>query len=273
MAPITPTESGAVALELPQTGHKSLDVNALTKFLLGPLVAIMLWALPLGIDPTARKAFAVVGFMIVLWILEPISHAVTALIGCYLFWVLDVAKFSVAFSGFASTTPWILFGGLLIGEASSRTGLAKRLGYVILRKTGTSYSRLLLGVIILSFLINFLVPAGPARVSVIAPILVGILAAFNFSNRGNAAKGLFLVMSYTSVLFDKMIMSGASALLTRGIIEEVAGASVFWSQWFFAFLPATVLTILACWVTIQWFYPGEKKELPESREYFHNFNS
>lgn len=35
------------------------------------------------------------------WIAEPIPHALTGLIGCYLFWVLKVVKFEVAFSGFA----------------------------------------------------------------------------------------------------------------------------------------------------------------------------
>ena len=243
----------------------SVNINALIRFSLGPLAGLLLWLLPLPLDPTAQKAFAIVFFMIIYWVTEPVDHAVTALVGCYLFWALHVTTFSVAFSGFGSTTPWFLFGGLLIGEAAARTGLAKRLGYIVLYRSGTSYRKLMLGVIILSFLINFVVPSGPARVSVIAPVLIGVIAAFGLDKQGNTAKGLFLILTYTCGLFDKMIMSGASAILTHGLIKEQTGIDLLWSQWLFAYLPASMLTIFASWITIQWFFPPEHKEMPVGR--------
>jgi hypothetical protein len=55
---------------------------------LGPIIGLMIWLLPLGLDPTAQKAFAIVTFMVIYWIAEPVDHAVTALIACYLFWSL-----------------------------------------------------------------------------------------------------------------------------------------------------------------------------------------
>jgi di/tricarboxylate transporter len=73
-------------------------------------------------DPTVHKTLSIVAFMITFWILEPIDHAVTALIGCYLFWALDVVEFPVAFNGFAKSAPWFLFGALLMGEAASQSG-------------------------------------------------------------------------------------------------------------------------------------------------------
>jgi solute carrier family 13 (sodium-dependent dicarboxylate transporter), member 2/3/5 len=264
-----PSEASTATVPLTQTQHKSFEPRLLTDVLLGPLVGVSVWLLPLGLDPAVQTAFAIALFMIVYWIQEPIDHAITALIGCYLFYALGVAKFSVAFSGFASSTPWFLFGALLMGEGASRTGLAKRLGYLVLLKVGTSYSRLLLGVITLSFLLNFLIPSGPARVTVIAPILLGVIVVFGLGTQSNVAKGLFLILTYTCGLFDKMIMSGASAILTRGIIEEQTGIEVLWSQWFLAYLPAIVITIFACWLAIQWFYPAEKA-LPDGKRYLHN---
>jgi len=260
-------ESTTATVELAATRPMPFDANGLIRVILGPVAGLLVWLSPLPIDPTAQKVFAIVFFMIVYWVTEPVEHSVTALIGSYLFWALHVSKFSVAFSGFVSTTPWFLFGGLLIGEAATTTGLAKRLGYVVLHKLGTSYSQLLLGVITLSFLLNFLVPSGPARVSVIAPILIGIVAAFNLGRGSNVAKGLFLILSYTSVLFDKMMLSGASAILTRGILQEQAGVEIFWSQWFFAYLPAALITIFVSWLTIRWLYPAELNELPEGEKY------
>jgi hypothetical protein len=71
-----------------------------------------------------------------------------------------------------------------------------------------------------------------------ALMIVSIIAASGRGKQSNLAKGLFIILTYTPTLFDKMILSGAVAILTRGIIEEQTGAQVLWSQWFFACLPS-----------------------------------
>jgi solute carrier family 13 (sodium-dependent dicarboxylate transporter), member 2/3/5 len=152
------------------------DISLAFRVLLGPVAAVAVWLLPLGLEPIAQAAFAIITFLIIYWIAEPIEHAITALMGCYLFWALGLTSFSVAFSGFASATPWFLFGGALMAEAATRSGLAKRLGYRVLAAVGTSYARLLLGVATLSVLTAPLVPSATARIAIIAPILIGILA-------------------------------------------------------------------------------------------------
>jgi solute carrier family 13 (sodium-dependent dicarboxylate transporter), member 2/3/5 len=234
---------------------------------LGPLAAILVWLLPLGIDPLAQRALAVAAFMFVYWLTEPIDHGLTAFIGCFAFWALGIADFSLAFSGFAQTAPWFIFGAILIGEAASQTGIAKRLGYAVLQRIGTSYSRLLLGVIVLSFLTSFIIPSGTARVAVIAPILVGVITLCNLRPGHQTAKGLFIILTYTSGLFDKMILSGASSILARGIVEEQTGIAISWSGWLLAFLPAALLTIFVFWAVIRWLYPGhgEITGKPEAR--------
>jgi anion transporter len=234
---------------------------------LGPIAGILIWLTPLGLDPIAQKALAIVAFMIVYWITEPIDHAITAIIGCYLFWVLNVARFSLAFSGFVSTTPWFLLGALLMGQAASRAGLAKRLAYIVILKVGTSYPRLLLGVITLVFFLNFLIPSGMARLAVIAPILVGMIAVFGLQPGSNVAKGLFIILTYTCGLFDKMILAGATSILAQGIIEEQTGVRLLWSQWLVAYLPATLATIFASWFIIQRLYPAETKALLGGKEH------
>ena len=90
---------------------------------LGPMAGLMIWWLPLGLEPRAQATVAIVAFLLVYWLMEPIEHGVTALIGCYLFWALQIVPLSVAFSGFVNTSPWFVFGALLMGEAVSRTGL------------------------------------------------------------------------------------------------------------------------------------------------------
>jgi anion transporter len=234
---------------------------------LGPLVGLVLWLSPLPVAPEAHLTLAIVAFMIVYWITEPMDHGLTAMVGCFLFWALGIAKFETAFAGFANDTPWFLFGAMLMGEAASRSGLARRIGFLVMRLLGTSYSRILLSIIIIVFILNFMVPSGLAQLSIIAPMTIGIIAGFGLGPGSNVARGLFVILSYCCGLFNKMILSGGASILTRGMVERLTGTPTYWSQYLIAFLPASLLTIIACWLTILWLFPPEKKELPGGRQY------
>src|SRR6476661_2372579 len=140
-------------------------------------IPLMLWFLPLHLEPKAQHAIAITLFMILAWATEVLDHGLTGLIGCYLFWALKIVSFDVAFSGFANDTPWFLMGAILFGTMASKSGLAKRLAYTITLRTGTSYSRLLLALIVSDFLLTFLVPSGMARVTIMAAVASGLIEA------------------------------------------------------------------------------------------------
>ena len=91
---------------------------------LGVIVAIALWYAPLSIEPRAQRALAVASLLIAFWIIEIPPHAITGMLGCWLFWVLGVVPSRVALGGFSSNAPWFLFGALLIGAMATERGLA-----------------------------------------------------------------------------------------------------------------------------------------------------
>jgi sodium-dependent dicarboxylate transporter 2/3/5 len=260
----------STATALP-TGTESalpiLSTKGLIGMALGPLVALAIWFAPLSLDARPKHALAIVALMVIYWALEPIDHGLTALMGCYLFWALGIVKFDTAFAGFTDNTPWFLFGAMLMGEAASRSGLASRIGYGVLGVVGTSYSRLLLSVIMLVFVLNFLVPSGMAQLAIIAPMIVGLMVAFGVEKGSNIGRGLFIILTYTCGLFNKMILAGGASILTRGLVEKLTGHPISWSLYFIAYLPADLISIFACWLTILWLYPPEKKHLPGGREY------
>jgi sodium-dependent dicarboxylate transporter 2/3/5 len=223
--------------------------------------AAALWFAPFRLDLTAKHAIAVASFMIVAWITEALPHAVTGLIGCYLFWVLKVVGFEAAFSGFADQTPWFLFGASLIGMMATKSGLARRLAYTVMANVGAGYSRLLLGLILSSFLLTFLVPSGIACVVIMAAVALGMMEVFGLGRGSNVGRGIFVTLTYTAGTFDKMVVAGASSILGRGLIEKGANIHVYWSQWLLAFLPCALATIFVTWRLILWLYPPEKEAL------------
>jgi sodium-dependent dicarboxylate transporter 2/3/5 len=231
------------------------------------VVPLVIWFAPLDADPKVQHVLAIVAFMIIAWMTQAVDYTLTGFIGCYLFWALHIVPFSVAFSGFANDTAWFLFGALLIGLIATNSGVALRIAYMILLRVGITYPRVLLGLIVTDFLLTFIVPSGIARVVIMAAIALGLVEAFGAARGSNVAKGMFLVLTYTANIFDKMIIAGAGSITARGLIEKVGGVEVLWSQWFLAFLPCSILTVLAAWRLTLWFYSPERVTLEGGYEF------
>ena len=155
----------------------SSDVSLRVKIGRGLCIAVPLivWFAPLDIEGPAKHALAITAFMIIAWITEAIEYALAGLIGCYLYWALRVAPFNVAFSGFATDTPWFLFGALLFGAMATKSGLARRIAFLVMRRVGSTYSRILLGLIIAGVLLTFMVPSGVANVVIMAAVTLGFV--------------------------------------------------------------------------------------------------
>jgi len=101
-------------------------------------------------------------------------------------------------------------------------------------------------------------------------LLLGIVAVCGLTPQSNVAKGLFIGVTYACTLFAKMNMAAAANLLVRGLIEEQTGRQVWWGQWFLAFVPAALLTVAACWLTVRWLYPSGAHELTGSQRALHD---
>src|ERR1700722_593219 len=252
MASTLEVASGAVAHQ-----HPVRSARTVIGGLLALAIPLGIWFAPLHIDATPKHALAVSSFMIIAWISEVMPHAVAGLVGCYLFWILGVAKFEVAFSGLVDQTPWFLFGAGLIGMMATKTGLAKRFAYMVMRRVGTSYSGILLGLILTSFLLTLLVPSGLACVVIMATVALGLMETLGAARGSNIGKGIFVTLTYTAGCFDKMVIAGASTILGRGLIERATGIQIYWSMWFFAFLPCVLVTIFFIWRLVLRLFPPE----------------
>jgi len=224
-------------------------------------VGAALWFLPLELAPLVQHTLAVAAFLVVAWISHALDHGLSGLIGCYLFWALGLVNFPVAFSGFADSTAWFLLGAVLFGMMATKSGLARRLAYRVMRSLGHTYARLLLGLILSDFLLTFLVPSGIARVVIMAAVALELLDAFGVDRRSNIARGMFIILTYTATIFDKTIIAGAASILSRGLIERIGGVEVLWSRWFVAYLPCDLITIFVAWRLTLYFYPPEKLAL------------
>jgi anion transporter len=242
---------------VPGAGHRRIGL------VLAPLAGAIFWFLPTHESLVAQHAIAVAAFTIVLWMTEAVDHATAGLMGLALAWLAGVATAGQIFSGFAGETPWFLLAAMLMGTMAGKSGLAQRLALTVTTKIGTSYSRLLLGFIVVDFLLTFLVPSGISRVTILGTVAIGVVEAFKVGPKSNIGRGLFIIITYAATIFDKMLIAGAASILARGIIQDTGGVRVLYSHWFLAYLPCDIITILVCWRLILWLYPPEKPAIED----------
>ena len=247
-----------------KAGHSNLK-------LIGNIASIVIpltfWFAPLGLEPKIQHALAITIFMILSWMTEVMDHAITGMIGCFLFWALGVTTFDGAFSGFANETPWFLFGAILFGVMATKSGLARRIAFLVMKRGGKSYPRILLGLIVADFLLTFIVPSGIARLVIMIPVALGLIEAYGVPVSSNIGRGMLLVLTYTAALFDKMIIAGAAAITARGLIEKIGGVQVLYAKWFIAYLPCSLLTVLAAWWLTLRLFPPEREVIAGGSEY------
>jgi sodium-dependent dicarboxylate transporter 2/3/5 len=252
----------------PDAAHDTTrDLRALGLLAAIAVACLIFRLLPLGIEPRAHSALAVGMFMIVSWMTQVLDHGVAGILGCFLFWMFGIARFETAFSGFADSTAWFLFGAICFGLMGSTSGLARRLAYIILRRIGHSYPRLLLGLIVSNFLLTAIVPSGIARVVIMAAIAMGLIEAFGVARHSNIARGMFIILVYQATIFDKMLIAGAASITARGAIEKFGQVDVLWSRWFLAYLPCDILVMIVAWRIALWMYPPETVVLPGGAEF------
>jgi sodium-dependent dicarboxylate transporter 2/3/5 len=87
------------------------------------------------------------------------------------------------------------------------------------------------------------------------------MEVFGVGRGSNIGRGIFVTLTYTAGMFDKIVMAGAASLLGRGLIEKATNVEIYWSLWLLAFFPVAVVVILFMWRLVVWLYPPEKEAL------------
>ena len=224
-----------------------------------------IWLSPLALSSNTKVALAISAMMIIAWMTEVMEYASAGLVGLFLFWVFGIAKPEVIFSGFVNDASWFYIGAVFLGTMATKTGLPQRIAGFVVGRVGLTYSRLLLGLIVINFLLVFIVPSGVARVVIMAPICIGVINLFGVDKGSNIGRGIFLLVTYTCAIFDKMIIAGTGAITARNVIERIGAVDVTYSFWLLAFFPCAMVTILIGWRLTLWLFPPEIESLESRR--------
>ncbi|MGG2398414.1 DASS family sodium-coupled anion symporter [Pseudomonas sp. SH1-B] len=235
-----------------------------------------------GLPLAGQYMLAILAFAVIVWISEAVSYEVSAImIMALMAFLLGSAPslsdpqtligtrnaLSMALGGFASSALALVAAALFIAAAMTQTGLDKRIALVTLSKVGASTHRVLLGAIVVTILLSFIVPSATARVACVVPIMMGVIAAFGVDKRSAFAGGIMILVAQATSIWNVGIQtSAAQNLLTAGFMQKLLGESVTWTDWLIAGAPWSLLMSAVLYWVILRVMPPETDRIEGGKE-------
>ncbi|MDO0825533.1 SLC13 family permease [Desulfosporosinus nitroreducens] len=149
------------------TNQGSLNQQVLAKWginILLPLLVFFLIPQSTGATMAMKLFFAITTWAIIAWLLETVSETAVAILLPVFYIIAGLADTKIAFSAFTTTIPWIVLGGVIFSSVMISTGLAKRIAYFIILKTGGSFKGLLLGITLAGIVIAPFIPSAMGKI-------------------------------------------------------------------------------------------------------------
>lgn len=198
--------------------------------LLGVMVA--LWPTPAGVAPRAMMALGLGAATVVLWATQAVPQWMAAAAFMSLALVTGTASTGAVTTGFTSSAAWLVFGGLLTATATERTGFGRWIARKFLSRFQGSYRQLMLGILIGTTVLSFLVPSNMGRIAITVPIVMALAKDAGYAPGSQGYIGLII----TAVLgnFSTALAVLPANLLSVTIVgtgEAMYGVHVSYMWW------------------------------------------
>ena len=169
----------------------------------GLVVSLLLYFLdPFHVGETPSVVLAVAGLMITWWVMEALPMPVVALLPIILFPLLGISTIEKAAAPYANSIIFLFMGGFMLGLAIEKWDLHKRIALNIIRITGTSGDRIVLGFIIATGVLSMWL-SNTATTMMMLPIALSVIRVMKENhigegNIGNFSLAVMLAIAYAS---------------------------------------------------------------------------
>ena len=234
-----------------------------TGLLAGPLLFLLIYNSPfILLNPLADKVLAVAVWMIAWWVTEAVSISVTALIPLTLFPLLGIMDIKKVSANYGSPTVFLFFGGFVLALALEKVNLHKRIALNIIKLTGTSPNRVILGFMLATASLSMWI-SNTATTVVMLPIAASVIhllmqSSSNTNLDRNFALSLMLSIAYSANAGGVATLIGTPPnLVIAAYMQSEFNLQISFFTWMLLGVPFTCLMLTAIyWVLVKWIYPN-----------------
>ena len=208
---------------------------------------------PAGLSEAANAVLASTVWVALWWIFEVIPISVTALLPLVLFPLVGAASLESTAAAYGHKYVFLYLGGFILAIGIERWNLHRRIALNIIRLSGTSISRIILGFMLATALLSMWI-SNTATSVMMLPIGLAIVAQL----RDNPAteedenlrfgKSLMLAIAYSASIGGIATLIGTPPnLVLAGVVEDIYGVEITFAQWMKVGLPLSAVLLFICW--------------------------
>jgi sodium-dependent dicarboxylate transporter 2/3/5 len=192
---------------------------------------------PLQLGRSSSIILSIAITMIVLWVTEALSMPVVALIPLFLFPLLNIQPIDEVSKAYANPIIYLFLGGFLLGRAIEKWELHRRIALGIIRMTGSSGDRIILGFILSTSFISLWL-SNTATTMMMFPIALSVIQVLKQKERlegnlRNFSIALMLAIAYAANLggIGTIIGTPPNVAYVAYIEKEIPSIQIGFRNW------------------------------------------
>jgi len=221
-----------------------------TGLFLGPLLFFALQVLPIEIvSNTADTVIATAVWMVIWWITEAVSISVTSLLPLILFPLFKVMPIADVGANYGSPIVFLFFGGFVLALALEKVHLHKRIALTIIKRTGTSPNRVILGFMIATAFMSMWI-SNTASTVVMLPIALSVINLLINDSDGFTKKDQNFALSVMLGIAFSANAGGIATVIGTppnsvliGLLENEYNMEISFLKWMVIGLPFSIILI------------------------------
>ncbi len=231
----------------------------------GPLLFLIIVNLPFFlVSEKGDAVIAVALWMVTWWITETVHIAVTALLPLILFPLLKVMEIADVGANYGSPIIFLFFGGFVLALALEKVNLHKRIALNIVKFTGTTPNKVVLGFMIATAFMSMWISNTAATV-VMLPIAISVIKLLIDDKEGftkgdkNFALSIMLGIAFSANAGGIATVIGTppnSVLI--GLLENQYNIQISFLTWMSFGLPFSIVMVAAVYfVLVKLMFPSK----------------
>ena len=204
---------------------------------------------PFHVDEKASIVLAITALMICWWVTEALPMPVVALLPLVLFPVLHISEIKTVALSYADPIIFLFMGGFMLGLAIEKWNLHRRIALSIVRLTGTSGNKIILGFILATGFISMWI-SNTATTMMMFPIALSVIHVMKDSNDGTGNYRHFNLAMMLSIAYASnfggigTIIGTPPNVAFVGYFEKTYHTNIGFFQWMILCLPIAILLML-----------------------------
>lgn len=254
-----------------------MHISSKLGLFLGPILFLIILNLPFDlVSKQGDMVIATAVWMVIWWITEAVSISVTALLPLILFPLLKIMPINDVGANYGSSIVFLFFGGFVMALALEKVNLHKRIALSIIKITGTTPNKVILGFMIATASLSMWI-SNTASTVVMLPIAMSVIGLLiNDADGFTKSDQNFALSVMLGIAFSANAGGIATVIGTPpnsvmiGLLENEYNIQISFLKWMVIGVPFSTVMIAISYFVLLKMFPNKQVKFTASKDVIHS---